>query len=65
MKYNIIVDNDKCWGLNIVKNTIDYFENKKLKIDKIWVFQVKYLIKTIPPHRHGILKHLDFMFLSS
>ena len=41
MKYNIIVDNDKCWGLNIVKNTINYFENKNLKIDKIWVLPSK------------------------
>ncbi len=41
MKYNIIVDNDKCWSLNIVKNTLSYFETKNLKINKIWVLPSK------------------------
>ncbi len=41
MIFNIIVDDDKCWGLNIVKNTIDYFNSKNLIIDKIWVLPSK------------------------
>ncbi len=41
MRFNIIVDDDKCWGLNIVKNTVKFFISRNLKIDKIWVLPNK------------------------
>ena len=41
MKLNILVDNDSCWNLNIVRNTIKYFHKKNLKINKIWIFPKK------------------------
>lgn len=41
MRLNVLVDNDNCWNLNIVKNTIEYFHLKNLKIDKIWIFPKK------------------------
>ncbi len=30
MKINILVDNDKCWNLNIVKRLIPFLKKKKL-----------------------------------
>tara|TARA_Y100000590_G_scaffold444204_1_gene574686 strand:- start:566 stop:1369 length:804 start_codon:yes stop_codon:yes gene_type:complete len=41
MRLNVLVDNDNCWNLNIVRNTIEYFHLKNLKIDKIWIFPKK------------------------
>ena len=41
MKINILVDNDKCWNLNIVKRLIPYLKKKKIIIDYIWILPNK------------------------
>ena len=41
MKINILVDNDKCWNLNIVRRLIPYLKKNKIIIDHIWVLPNK------------------------
>ena len=41
MKINILVDNDKCWNLNIVKLLIPYLEKNNIKVDHIWILPNK------------------------
>ena len=41
MKINILIDNDKCWNLNIVKRLIPYLKKNKIIIDYIWVLPNK------------------------
>ena len=41
MKINILVDNDKCWNLNIVKRLIPYLKKNKIIIDHIWILPNK------------------------
>ena len=41
MKINILVDNDKCWNLNIVRRLIPYLKKNKITIDHIWILPNK------------------------
>ncbi len=41
MKINILVDNDKCWNLNIVKRLIPFLKKKKIIVDHIWILPNK------------------------
>ena len=41
MKINILVDNDKCWNLNIVRRLIPYLKKNKIIIDHIWILPNK------------------------
>ena len=41
MKINILVDNDKCWNLNIVRGLIPYLKKNKITIDHIWILPNK------------------------
>ena len=41
MKINILVDDDKCWSLNIVRKLIPYLKRKKIIIDHIWILPNK------------------------
>ena len=42
MKVNILVDNDKCWNLNIVKRLIPYLDSCGIQINHIWIFPKKF-----------------------
>ena len=37
MKINILVDDDRCWNLNIVRRLIPYLKKHKIIIDHIWI----------------------------
>lgn len=41
MKINILVDNDKCWNLNIIKRLIPYLKKKDIIVDHIWILPNK------------------------
>ena len=41
MKINILVDNDKCWNLNIVRKLIPFLKKNKILIDHIWILPNK------------------------
>ena len=41
MKINILVDDDKCWNLNIVKRLIPFLKKKNIIIDHIWILPNK------------------------
>ena len=41
MKINILVDNDKCWNLNIVKRLIPYLKKNNISVDHIWILPNK------------------------
>ena len=41
MKVNILVDNDKCWNLNIVKRLIPYLNSCGIEVDHIWILPKK------------------------
>ena len=41
MKINILVDDDKCWNLNIVRRLIPFLKKKKIIIDQIWILPNK------------------------
>ena len=41
MKINILVDNDKCWNLNIVRRLIPYLKNNNISVDHIWILPNK------------------------
>ncbi|MBD1157334.1 hypothetical protein IDH10_04145 [Pelagibacterales bacterium SAG-MED20] len=41
MKINILVDNDKCWSLNIVRKLIPYLKKKQIIVDHIWILPNK------------------------
>ena len=41
MKINILVDNDKCWNLNIVRRLIPYLKNNNIIVDHIWILPNK------------------------
>ena len=41
MKINILVDNDKCWNLNIVRRLIPYLKKNRIVIDHIWILPNK------------------------
>jgi folate-dependent phosphoribosylglycinamide formyltransferase PurN len=41
MKINILVDNDKCWNLNIIKRLIPYLKKKNIIVDHIWILPNK------------------------
>ena len=41
MKINILVDDDKCWNLNIVRRLIPYLKKHSIIIDHIWILPNK------------------------
>jgi folate-dependent phosphoribosylglycinamide formyltransferase PurN len=41
MKINILVDDDKCWNLNIVRRLIPYLGKYNIKVDHIWILPNK------------------------
>jgi hypothetical protein len=41
MKINILVDDDKCWNLNIVRKLIPYLKKNKIIVDHIWILPNK------------------------
>ena len=41
MKINILVDDDKCWNLNIVRRLIPYLRRYNIKVDHIWILPNK------------------------
>jgi len=41
MKINILVDNDKCWNLNIVRRLIPYLKKNNIQVDHIWILPNK------------------------
>jgi hypothetical protein len=41
MKINILVDDDRCWNLNIVRRLIPYLKKHKIIIDHIWILPNK------------------------
>ena len=41
MKINILVDDDKCWNLNIVRRLIPYLKKNNIRVDHIWILPEK------------------------
>ena len=41
IKINILVDNEKCWSLNIVRRLIPYLKKNKIDINHIWILPNK------------------------
>ena len=41
MKINILVDNDKCWNLNIVRKLIPFLKKNNILVDHIWILPNK------------------------
>jgi len=41
MKINILVDDDKCWNLNIVRRLFPILKKKNIIIDHIWILPNK------------------------
>tara|TARA_B110001450_G_C17636000_1_gene487203 strand:+ start:276 stop:1067 length:792 start_codon:yes stop_codon:yes gene_type:complete len=41
MKINILVDNDKCWNLNIVRRLIPYLKKNKIEVKHLWILPNK------------------------
>jgi|TARA_B110000967_G_C18867109_1_gene553274 hypothetical protein len=41
MKINILVDDDKCWNLNIVRRLIPYLKKNNISVDHIWILPEK------------------------
>ena len=43
MKINILVDNDKCWNLNIVRKLIPFLKKNNILVDHIWILPNNYI----------------------
>jgi len=41
MKINILVDDDKCWNLNIVRRLIPFLKKNNISVDHIWILPKK------------------------
>tara|TARA_B110000211_G_C14069601_1_gene549328 strand:+ start:411 stop:1202 length:792 start_codon:yes stop_codon:yes gene_type:complete len=41
MKINILVDDDKCWNLNLLRRLIPYLKKNRINVDCIWVLPNK------------------------
>ena len=41
MKINILVDDDKCWNLNLVRRLIPYLKKSRINVDCIWILPNK------------------------
>jgi hypothetical protein len=41
MKINILVDDDKCWNLNILRRLIPYLKKNNISVDHIWILPEK------------------------
>ena len=41
MNINILVDDEKCWNLNILKRLIPYLKKKNIIVDHIWILPNK------------------------